>query len=92
MAHLPIATNAYDSKGITVVRMTRSQRKEVLQSRRKVDLSKAVAGLQGTVLSNMFTVDSIFELLVEKGIPTGEEVRDRVKKLKDEVPPAKWIQ
>jgi hypothetical protein len=33
---------------------------------------------------NMFLTEAIFELLAEKGILTGEEVKERVKKLKNE--------
>ena len=32
----------------------------------------------------MFLVEAIFELLAEKGILTGEEVKERVEKLKSE--------
>jgi hypothetical protein len=37
-------------------------------------------------LYNMFLTEAIFELLAEKGILTGEEVKARVEKLRDEVP------
>jgi hypothetical protein len=56
-------------------------------------LRKAVAGLQETVLYNTFMADAIFELLVEKGILAGDEVKERVKKLKEEAPPQfRWLQ
>jgi hypothetical protein len=37
-------------------------------------------------VDNMFLTEAIFELLAEKGILTGEEVLERVKKLKSESP------
>jgi len=56
-------------------------------------LRKAVTSLQETVLYNMFTTDAIFELLVEKGILTSDEVKNRVKRLKEEAPPQfRWLQ
>jgi hypothetical protein len=56
-------------------------------------LRKVVASLQEVLLCNAFMVDAMFELLVEKGILTGEEVRDRVKQLKEEAPPhVRWLQ
>lgn len=56
-------------------------------------LGKAVADLQKNILYNTFIVDAIFELLAEKGILTGDEVRDRVKKLKEESPSHfRWLQ
>jgi hypothetical protein len=42
---------------------------------------------------NMFLTEAIFELLAEKGILTGEEVLERVKKLKSETPlQFRWMQ
>jgi hypothetical protein len=42
---------------------------------------------------NMFLTEAIFELLAEKGILTGEEVLERVKKLKSETPVQfRWMQ
>jgi hypothetical protein len=42
---------------------------------------------------NMFLTEAIFELLAEKGILTGEEVLERVKKLKSETTVKfKWLQ
>jgi hypothetical protein len=35
----------------------------------------------------MFMADAIFELLVEKRILTGDEVKDRARKLKEQAPP-----
>ncbi len=44
-------------------------------------------------LYNMFLAEAIFDLLAEKGILTGEEVKERIKKLKDEIPPSlRWMQ
>jgi hypothetical protein len=45
------------------------------------------------MLYNMFLAEAIFDLLAEKGILTGEEVKERIKKLKDEIPPSfRWMQ
>jgi len=42
---------------------------------------------------NMFLTEAILELLAEKGILTGEEVLERVKKLKSETPMQfRWMQ
>jgi hypothetical protein len=42
---------------------------------------------------NMFLTEAILELLAEKGILTGEEVMERVKKLKSETPlQFRWVQ
>jgi hypothetical protein len=40
-------------------------------------LRKMVADLQEVIVCNAFMVDAMFELLVEKRILTGEEVRER---------------
>ena len=41
----------------------------------------------------MFLTEAIFELLAEKGVLTGEEVLERVKKLKSESPVQfRWMQ
>ena|SRR5436309_13164071 len=45
---------------------------------------KVTTTLQEITFSNMFLVEAIFELLAEKGILTGEEVLERIKKLKSE--------
>ena len=45
---------------------------------------KVTATVQEIAYSNMFLVEAIFELLAEKGILTGEEVLERIKKLKSE--------
>jgi hypothetical protein len=37
-------------------------------------------------LYNMFFMEAIFELLAERGILTGEEVKARVEKLRNEIP------
>ena len=56
-------------------------------------LRKAVTRLQETVLYSMFMTDAIFELLVEKGILTSDEVKNRIKRLKEEAPPQfRWLQ
>jgi len=46
--------------------------------------SKVTATVQEIAYYNMFLTEAIFELLAEKGILTGEEVLERVKKLKSE--------
>lgn len=54
---------------------------------------KVTATLQEVAYYNMFLTEAIFELLAEKGILTGEEVKDRVKKLKSETPlQFRWLQ
>jgi hypothetical protein len=41
----------------------------------------------------MFLTQAIFELLAEKGVLTGQEVLERVKKLKSETPlHFRWVQ
>ena len=45
---------------------------------------KVTATLQEITYSNMFLVEAIFEMLAEQGILTGEEVLERIKKLKSE--------
>lgn len=45
---------------------------------------KVTATLQEVAYYNMFLTEAIFELLAEKAILTGEEVKERVKKLKSE--------
>jgi len=49
-----------------------------------VKTGKVTATLQEISYSNMFLVEAIFELLAEGGILTGEEVLERIKKLKSE--------
>jgi hypothetical protein len=45
------------------------------------------------ILYNMFLAEAMFDLLAEKGILTGEEVKERIKKLKDEIPSSfRWMQ
>ena len=45
------------------------------------------------MLYNIFLAEAIFDLLAEKGILTGAEVKERIKKLKDEIPPSfRWMQ
>lgn len=54
---------------------------------------KVDATIQEITYSNMFLTDAIFELLAEKGILTGEEVLERIKKLKSETPKHfRWLQ
>ncbi len=49
--------------------------------------------IQEIAYYNMFLTEAIFELLAEKGILTGEEVLERVKKLKSETPLRfRWLQ
>jgi hypothetical protein len=70
-----------------------SRIKEDGKTERDPELRNVVAGLQEIVLCNAFMVDAIFELLVEKGILSGEEIRDRIKKLKEQAPPQlHWLQ
>jgi hypothetical protein len=78
----------YTARGVTVSRI-----KEDGKTQGDPKLRKVVADLQEVILCNAFMVDAIFELLVEKGILTGEEVRERVRKLKEEAPPrVRWVQ
>ncbi len=54
---------------------------------------KVTATIQEIARYNMFLTEAIFELLAEKGILTGEEVLERVKKLKSETPVRfRWLQ
>jgi len=54
---------------------------------------KATATIQEIAYYNMFLTEAILELLAEKGILTGEEVLERVKKLKSEAPLRfRWMQ
>jgi glutamate synthase domain-containing protein 2 len=54
---------------------------------------KVTATIQEIVHYNMFLTEAIFELVAEKGILTGEEVRERIKKLKSETPlQFRWLQ
>ena len=49
--------------------------------------------IQEVAYYNMFLTEAILELLAEKGILTGEEVLERVKKLKSESPVQfRWMQ
>jgi len=44
-------------------------------------------------LYNMFLTEAILELLAERGILTGEEVKERVEKLKNKAPREyRWMQ
>jgi len=45
---------------------------------------KVTATLQEIAYYNMFLTEAIFELLADKGILTGEEVKERIQKLKSE--------
>ncbi len=45
---------------------------------------KVTATIQEIAHYNMLLTEAIFELLAEKGILTGEEVKERIKKLKAE--------
>jgi hypothetical protein len=54
---------------------------------------KVTTTIQEMAYYNMFLTEAIFELLAEKGVLTGEEVLERVKKLKNEIPPSfRWMQ
>jgi hypothetical protein len=45
---------------------------------------KVTATVQEIAQYNMLLTEAIFELLAEKGILTGDEVKERIKKLKSE--------
>ncbi len=47
---------------------------------------KVTTTIQEVAYYNMFLTEAIFELLAEKGVLSGEEVLERVKKLKSESP------
>jgi hypothetical protein len=54
---------------------------------------KVTATIQEIAHYNMLLTEAIFELLAEKGILTGAEVRDRVTKLKSETAlQFRWLQ
>jgi hypothetical protein len=54
---------------------------------------KVTATIEEITYYNMFTMEAILELLAEKGILTGEEVKQRIKKLKSEAPlQFRWLQ
>lgn len=54
---------------------------------------KVTATIQEIAQYNMLLTEAIFELLAEKGILTGAEVRDRVTKLKSETALRfRWLQ
>jgi hypothetical protein len=54
---------------------------------------KVTATIQEIVYYNMFTTEAILDLLAEKGILNGEEVKERIKKLKSEAPlQFRWLQ
>ena len=54
---------------------------------------KVTATPQEVALYNMFLTEAIFELLAEKGILTGEQVKERIKKLKSETTLRfRWVQ
>jgi hypothetical protein len=54
---------------------------------------KVTATVQEIAYYNMFLTEAIFELLAKKGILTGKEVLERVKKLKSESPVQfRWLQ
>ena len=42
------------------------------------------ASIEELAVYNMLLVEAAVELLAEKGVLTGQEVKDRVKKLRDE--------
>ena len=45
---------------------------------------KVTATVEELALYNVLLTEAIFELLAEKGVLTGEEVKERVEKLKKE--------
>jgi len=49
------------------------------------DHSRVTASFEEIALSNMILVQALVELLAEKDILSGEEIKERVKKLKSEV-------
>jgi hypothetical protein len=54
---------------------------------------KVTATIQEIAHYNMFLTEAIFEILAEKGVLTGEEVKERIKKLKSETPlQFRWLQ
>ncbi len=54
---------------------------------------KVTTTIQEVAYYNMFLTEAIFELLAEKGILNGEEVLERVKKLKSQTPlKFRWLQ
>jgi hypothetical protein len=54
---------------------------------------KVTTTVQEMASYNMFLTEAIFELLADKGILTGEEVLERIKKLKSESPVQfRWMQ
>ncbi len=54
---------------------------------------KVTTTIQEVAYYNMFLTEAILELLAERGVLTGEEVLERVKKLKDETPLRfRWVQ
>ena len=56
-------------------------------------IGRVIAKLQEINLYNMLLTEAIFELLAEKGILAGEEVLERIKKLKSETSPQfRWMQ
>ena len=51
------------------------------------------ATIQEIAYYNMFLTEAMFELLAEKGILTGEGVKERIKKLKNDTPlQLRWLQ
>jgi hypothetical protein len=51
------------------------------------------ATIQEIAYYNIFLTEALFELLAEKGILNGEEVKERIKKLKSEAPlQFRWLQ
>src|SRR5258708_30589326 len=59
-----------------------------------MDREEKVGELAGKMTHyNMFLAEAIFDLLAEKGILTGEEVKERIMKLKEEIPSSfRWMQ
>jgi len=59
-----------------------------------MDREEKVAELAAKVtLYSKFLTEAIFDLLAEKGILTNEEVKELIKKLKEEIPQSlRWMQ
>jgi hypothetical protein len=54
---------------------------------------KVTSTIQEVAYYNMFLTEAIFELLAERGVLTGEEVLECLKKLKSEAPlKFRWLQ
>jgi hypothetical protein len=69
------------------------KRTEEVRMKQKVKTDRVTATIQEIAYYNMFLTEAIFELLAEKGVLTGEEVLERIRKLKSETPQQfRWTQ